>query len=652
MIFLSELKPAGEKVSNSDILKKWTNKDSIELYGIKYWGNNYFSVSEEGEVTVNIQGKSGASNISIYKIINGLIDRGFSLPVLLRFKDLLSDRLIQLYRCFKTAFKDYNYENVYRGVYPVKVNQQEEVIKEIADVGKEFHHGFEVGSKAELIAGLSYLNDSEAFIICNGYKDADFIDLALYSLKLGIKTILVVERPNELDLIISRSKKLEIKPRIGFRVKLSSKGDGHWADSAGYDSVFGLTTTQIINALDLLKDNKLLDSLELLHYHIGSQISDIKNVRTAISEAVRFYTELINEGAKMGILDIGGGLAIDYDGSKTNFKGSKNYSLQEYCSDIVEGIINTLKDTDIEHPMIISESGRSLIAYYSVLLFNILDINKFENIEVPEELPPDSHEYLQNMYEIFKTVTVKNLQEVFHDAVYYHDEILSLFIHGDISLREKSISEQIFWLIIKEIAKLSEKLRYVPEELKNLNELLIDTYYGNFSIFQSLPDSWAIDQLFPIMPIHRLNEQPKNPAYIADVTCDCDGKIQKFVDLHDIKKSIYLHDLNNEPYILGAFIVGAYQETLGDLHNLFGDTNIVSVSLDENGNITYLRELTGDSVEDVLSYVEYDIKDLVNRFRSTAEKAVQISKISARERKDIMNKYNKILKSYTYLQKE
>jgi arginine decarboxylase len=639
-------------VSNTDILRKWTNKDSVDLYGIRYWGNNYFGVSENGEVTVNIHGKNGSAEISIYEIITGLIDRGFSLPILLRFKDLLSDRLVQLYKCFNNAFKEYGYNNVYRGVYPIKVNQQEEVIKEIADAGKEFHHGFEVGSKAELIAGLSCLNDTEAFIICNGYKDTDFIDLALYSLKLGMKTILVVERPNELELIINRARELEIKPRIGFRVKLSSKGDGHWADSAGYDSVFGLTTAQIINALDLLKENNFLKSLELLHYHIGSQISDIKNIRTAISEAVRFYAELVNEGAEMGILDIGGGLAVDYDGSKTNFKGSKNYSLQEYCSDIVEGIINTLKDTEIPCPVIISESGRSLIAYYSVLLFDILDINKFENIEIPEQLSPDSHEYLSNMYDIYKAITVKNLQEVFHDAVYYHDEILSLFIHGDISLREKGISEQIFWLIIQEIAKLSLKLRYVPEELKNLNELLIDTYYGNFSIFQSLPDSWAIDQLFPIMPVHRLNEEPKNPAYIADVTCDCDGKIRQFVDLHDIKKSIYLHDLNDEQYVLGAFIVGAYQETLGDLHNLFGDTNVVSVSLDKNGSVSYVRELTGDSVEDVLSYVEYDIKDLVNRFRSTAESAVQFSKITAKERRDIMFKYNKILKSYTYLQKE
>ncbi|MBN1413376.1 MAG: biosynthetic arginine decarboxylase [Spirochaetales bacterium] len=637
----------------SEILENWNYKKSVDLYGIKYWGQGYFGINEKGEVTVALNGPNGPKKISIFQIIEGIQERGLGLPLLLRFKDILDDRLMHFHKSFKEAIDEAGYKGVYRGVYPIKVNQQEEVIREITQSGSSYHHGLEAGSKAELIAALAYMHDPKAYIICNGYKDQEFIDLAFFALKMGVQVILVIERPEEIDLIISRAQALSIKPRIGIRIKLAEKAPGHWTDSGGDRSVFGLTTSQITDAVDLLKSKDMLDCVELLHYHLGSQISDIGSIRAALVEACRYYVELVKEGAPMGILDIGGGLAVDYDGSKTNFPSSKNYTIKEYCMDVIEAIMSVLKDSDVAHPVIINEAGRSLVAYYSVLLFNILDINRLNNKEFPEPLPQGCHEFLQNMLDVAKTLSTKNIQEAYHDAIYYRDEIRALFLHGDVSLRERALSEQIFWHIIQRMAKIAKNLRYVPEEVQDLDKILVDTYYGNFSLFQSLPDAWAIDQLFPIMPIHRLNEEPKYPALISDITCDCDGKINRFIDLHDIKYSLPVHEvIPGKDYILGVFLVGAYQETLGDLHNLFGDTNVASINLDENGEVEYTRELSGDSIADVLSYVEYDPKELVNRFRNLAEKAVRCDLITAQERRKIMTAYESCLRGYTYLEEE
>jgi arginine decarboxylase len=635
-----------------EILNKWNYNNAKNYYMIDSWGNGYFNISEKGEVTVKLPYAEKTKEISILEIVNGVKDRGFSLPIILRFRDILNNSLTKIHQSFNKAIKEYGYKGIYRGVYPIKVNQQEEVIEEITKAGKQFHHGLEAGSKAELIAALAYMHDPNAYIICNGYKDQEFIDLALYALKINIQAILVIERPGELKLILERSKKLNIKPRIGIRVKLTSKAKGLWSDSGGDESVFGLTTSQIVDLIEILKQNKMMDCLELLHYHIGSQIPNISNIRSSITEACRYYVELVKEGAKMGILNIGGGLAVDYDGSKTDFESSKNYSLKEYCSDIVEAISISLDEYKIDHPTIISESGRATVAYYSVLLFNILDVNRLEYKNIPDKLPNDAHEYLINLFEVYKTLSIKNLQEYFHDAIYYLNEIRALFLHGNISLREKALAENIFWQIIRKIETEAKNFKYIPDELQQLDEVLVDIYYGNFSVFQSLPDAWAINQLFPIMPIHRLNEKPKNRAIIADTTCDCDGKIIKFVDLKDIKKYILLHDLKDEEdYIIGTFLVGAYQETLGDLHNLFGDTNVFSICLDDKGKLEYIKELEGDSVLDILTYVEYDPKKLINNFKNIAEQAVKIEKITPRERREIMAAYEEGLRGYTYFEK-
>jgi arginine decarboxylase len=635
-----------------EIIEKWTYKDSKELYGIRNWGRNYFNISEKGEASVLLPTENGTKEISIIDIVKGIQERGITPPLLIRFKDILEARIASINRSFTNAINDYGYNNHYRGVYPIKVNQQEEVIREITFSGRKFHHGLEAGSKAELIAALAYMHDPEAFIICNGYKDEEFIDLSLYALTMGLQVIIVIERPGELQLILKRASSLNIKPRLGVRVKLSSRGNGHWIESGGDRSVFGLTATQILRIVDRLKKDNLLDCLELLHYHVGSQIPNIIHVRAAVTEACRFYAELVKEGAKMGLFDIGGGLAVDYDGSQTNFQSSKNYTIEEYCSDILEVITSILNESKIKHPVIISESGRATVAYYSILIFNILDINKLFYEAGITELKDGTTEHLKNLREVHDSLTVKNLQESYHDALFYRDEIRSMFLHGQVSLRERGIAEQIFWNILRRIVKEACKKKRIPEELQDLEKVLVDIYYGNFSLFQSIPDSWAIEQLFPIMPIHRLNEEPRNAAIIADITCDCDGKIGRFIDLHDVNSSLLLHDFREgEDYLIGVFMVGAYQETLGDLHNLFGDTNVVSVSLDENEVIEYTRELAGDSVSDVLSYVEYESKTLINNFRMMAENAVRLQKITPNERKIIMEAYENGLRGYTYYEK-
>ncbi|MDY5954568.1 MAG: biosynthetic arginine decarboxylase [Kiritimatiellia bacterium] len=635
-----------------EALDGWNAVKSAELYGINAWGNGYFSITPDGHAAVKLRSGGKTHCIRLTDILQGIYERGMRLPVLLRFSDLLASRIELINNAFAKAIKDYGYRNVYRGVYPIKVNQQQQAVSDVVSSGRQFHHGLEAGSKAELIAALAYMHDPEAFIVCNGYKDAEFIKLALNALKMGLQTILVVERPEEISLIADCAKRLKIRPRIGFRVKLSSRVGGKWSESGGDRSVFGLTTAQIIEGVDALRACGLLDCLEMLHYHLGSQVPNIREIRDAVKEAARFYVGLAKEGAKMGIFDIGGGLAIDYDGSRTNFASSANYDISEYCADVVEGIMTACDHAQVDHPVIVSESGRALIGYYSVLLTNVLGTASFETPEQPQ-MPDPMPELLSNLYDVAGHLRAKNLPEYFNDAFYYREEIQKAFKHGDISLRDHAVADKLFWHILTRIREEARKLKYVPEDLLGLDEAMADIYYCNISVFQSLPDAWAIEQLFPIMPIHRLCEKPSRVATLSDITCDCDGKIDTFIDLHDVKKALPLHEVRQgEEYILGAFLVGAYQETLGDLHNLFGDTHVVSVHVDEDGEIDYEEELEGDSVGDVLSYVEYKPDDCIERFRKLTEHAVKAKRITPCERREIVADYEAGLRGYTYFEEQ
>ncbi len=627
----------------------WSVEQSAELYGINNWGADYFSVSRKGEVLVHPHGNG--VGVSLQKIIDGLDDRGLDMPVLLRLSDILDSRIQKLHESFAKAIAEFEYDGRYRGVYPIKVNQQQQVLEEITHFGARYHHGLEAGSKPELIAALAYMHDTEAYLICNGYKDAEFVDLGLYACKMGLQCAFVVENPSELALIIERSRELDIKPIIGVRLKLSTQASGHWNESGGERSVFGLNPSQVCDLVDMLRDEDMLDCLKLLHYHVGSQIPNVRDIREAVVEACRVYIGLVNEGAPMGVLDLGGGLAVDYDGSHSDTASSRNYGLDEYCAAIVENIVSTLDEVDIPHPDIVTESGRATVAYYSVLLFNILDDSRFEIDALPKELEDDAHELLQNLMTVVNVLEAKNAQECYHDAFYYRDEIHQRFKRGTMSLRERALAGEIFWHIITRIAALTKEMEFVPDELQKLHSVLADIYYGNFSLFQSLPDVWAIDQLFPIMPIHRLDEKPTREVVLADITCDCDGKIDHFVGQHTTRDTLQLHNLTKDEYYLGVFLVGAYQETLGDLHNLLGDTNVVTVRVDYEGHLQFTREIEGDSVADVLSYVEYDPKRMIRHIRELAEEAVQNGRISPKERRHIMDAYEDGMRGYTYFER-
>jgi arginine decarboxylase len=571
--------------------------------------------------------------------------------VLLRFRDLLHSRITEINESFRKAIRNQGYRGEYRGVYPIKVNQQRQVIEEIAEYGKRYNYGLEAGSKPELIAALAHMHNPEAYIVCNGYKDEEFIDLALHAQKMGLKVMLVLEMPSELDLILERSRKLGVLPNLGVRVRLSTRGSGHWQESAGDKSVFGLNASQVIQVVDRLRDSGHLACLKMLHYHQGSQIPSIAAIREGATEAVRMYCDLVKEGAAMGVLDIGGGMAIDYDGSHTNFSSSCNYSIDEYCTDIVEVIAQICDKAGVHHPNLISESGRAVVAYYSVLVFNILDVTSAQTSEEAPAIPEKAPQNLTNLIHVHKTLSKKNLQESYNDAVYYRDQMRAQFFYGSATLRERGLAEAWFWHILTRISKLIQDLDDdIPEDLRDLSSSLVDFYYGNFSLFQSLPDSWAIDQLFPVMPIHRLDEKPRHRAVLADITCDCDGKIDRFIDKEDVAKILPLHELkSDEPYYVAVFLVGAYQETLGDLHNLLGDTNVVGVHL-ENGKPVYTHEVEGDTVADVLSYVEFDPKELISKFRNFAEKAVSEGRISPKERREILDIYRLGLAGYTYFE--
>ncbi len=631
-------------------VRNWSPADSAELYCVPDWGNDFFGVSRNGETTVRLIDSDGEPrNVSLVSLMKELSERGTAAPILLRFRDLLRARVDELNRSFSNAIRKLDYRGNYRGVYPIKVNQQRHIVEEIVSYGARYHYGLEAGSKPELIAAMAYMQDEEAFLMCNGYKDDEFIDLALMGQRMGLNIHLILEMPNELPAILKRAEKLGIEPNLGVRVRLSSKGAGHWSESAGDKSVFGLNTAQVIEVVDHLKEVNKLHCLKVLHYHQGSQIPNISIIREGLSEACRMYIDLVREGAPMGTLDMGGGLAVDYDGSQTNFHSSCNYTVEEYARDVVEIVGEMCTRSGVAHPTLVTESGRAVSAYHSVLVFNILDVTSTQgyNGALPK-LPDNASEVLVALDETYRMLTRKNIQESYNDANYYRDTLRMQFSYGSVSLRERGIGEAIYWRIMGLIARRIAEMSEIPEDLKEVSDNMVDFYYGNFSLFQSLPDSWAIDQLFPVMPIQRLCERPTQKCVLVDITCDCDGKVAQYIDREDVARSLPLHEVEgDEQYYVAVFLVGAYQETLGDIHNLLGDTNVVSVHL-ENGRPVFTDEEEGDCVADVLSYVKYDAKELVRRFRTLAEQAVEGGRITPRQRREALEAYRDGLNGYTY----
>lgn len=629
----------------------WSVADSAELYGINAWGAGYYSIADSGHAQVTVNSGDGPVSVSLMDIVAGMRARNLEMPTVLRIRNVLDHRIKVLNEAFADAIAKGGYHNVYRGVFPIKVNQQCHVIEEIADYGTRYHHGFEAGSKAELTIALSQLRDTESLVVCNGYKDSEFIDLGLYARRMGYPCFFVLESVSELRMIIERSRALDVEPLIGVRMKSSVKVDGHWSQDSGDRSIFGLSTPALITVVDELRAAGMLHCLQMLHCHLGSQVPNIRNVRNGVLEACRFYAGLVEEGAPMGYLDLGGGLAVDYEGARTNSTHSMNYQLEEYCVNIVESIRDTFDPLDIPHPVIVSESGRATVAYSSLLLFNVLDIRTWEPRQLPEVLPEDCNDTLHHIREVLDVVGRDNFQECYNDALFYRDEIREMFQHGKATLRERALADDIRLAVLQRIVALLPELARVPPELENLPELLSDIYYCNFSLFQSLPDIWAIDQVFPIMPLHRLQEEPDRRGMLADLTCDCDGKIDKFSLPAGTSSTLPLHALReDEDYTLGVFLVGAYQETLGDLHNLFGDTNVVSVSVNADGSFDFVREFHGDSIADVLSYVEYEPKHMQEQFRQVAENAVRSGRISVAERQEILRAFRDSLQGYTYFE--
>ena len=629
----------------------WRAADSAALYGVNDWGAGYFRVSEQGEAEVAVDFGERQVAVSLMDIVAGMRARSLEMPAVLRIRNLLDHRIKVLNESFARAIADGGYDNCYRGVFPIKVNQQCHVIEEIADYGSRFHHGFEAGSKAELVIALSQLRDHDSLIVCNGYKDAEFIDLGLYARRMGYSCFFVLESLHELQVIIERSRKLQIEPLIGVRMKSAVKVDGHWSQDSGDRSIFGLSTAALISVIDELRDADMLHCLQMLHCHLGSQVPNIRNVRNGVLEACRFYAGLVEEGAAMGYLDLGGGLAVDYEGARTNSTHSMNYQLDEYCVNIIESIRETLDPLGVAHPVIVSESGRATVAYSSMLLFNVLDVRTCEPLAVPGAPPEESPEPLKHLNDVLETVAADNFQECYNDALFYRDEIRQMFYHGQSTLRERAMAEDICLAVLQRIAAILPGVNRIPPELENLPELLSDIYYGNFSLFQSLPDMWAIDQLFPIMPLHRLGERPTRQGMLADLTCDCDGKIDHFTTPEGPAPTLPLHPFRpGEDYYLAVFLVGAYQETLGDLHNLFGDTNVVNVAINPDGSFDFVREFQGDSIADVLSYVEYEPKHLQEEFRRVAENAVREGRISVAERQTILQAFRESLHGYTYFE--
>jgi arginine decarboxylase len=632
-------------------LRAWTTRDSAELYQLSAWGGGWFGINDRGELMVQPHGPTGPK-FSLPEVVEDLRNRDIELPILLRVSDILELRVRALASTFQKAITECGYRGRYRPVFPIKVNQQRDVVEELVEFGREHSLGLEAGSKPELLVVLAHMTNPDGLVICNGYKDTKYIETALLAQKMGIHCIIVVDRFEELELVLKVSKRLEMRPHIGVRAKLASRGAGKWQESGGEKSKFGLTAGEIVQVAERLRQLEMLDCLELLHFHIGSQITAIRAIKDALKESTRIYTELHDLGAGLKLLDVGGGLAVDYDGSQTNFHSSANYSLQEYANDVVFAIQQACDEKGISHPDIVSESGRALSAHHSILVFDVLGVSQMR-VDVPEGCDKVDEGTIANMVQILRDLSQKNFQESYHDALQLKEEAISLFNLGYLDLKGRAMAENLFWVICDRINSIVRTLDYVPEELSGLERALADTYYCNFSVFQSAPDHWAVKQLFPTMPIHRLNERPTRRAILADLTCDSDGKVDRFIDLRDVKSVLEVHPVQQgKPYYCAMFLLGAYQEILGDLHNLFGDTNAVHLSMDQDHGYRVERVIEGDTVSEVLTYVQYEKQDLVRRIRSRLEVAVRAGRINVKESGLLMKRYEEGLSGYTYLTDE
>jgi len=628
---------------------RWTIQRSADLYQIRGWGHPYFTINDSGHVQVVPDPERPQQAIDLFELVNDLDARGLELPLLLRFSDVLKDRIKRINECFTKAIAEYEYKGAYRGVFPTKVNQQKHFIEEVVEFGAPWRVGLEAGSKPELLIALAAEQEPGGLVICNGYKDQKYIETALLAQRFDKTVIVVLERIEELEFTLRAFKKTGIRPCIGVRAKLGAKGVGRWADSVGDRAKFGLTTSEIVEVVDRLAEREMLDCLQLLHYHAGSQLSSIISVKNAIREAANIYIELAKMGAQMKFLDVGGGLAVDYDGSKSDFHASKNYNIQEYAYDIVAAVAEACTKAEIAHPTIVTESGRAIAAHQSVLVFEIVGKNEVR-FGVPQDPGPKAHKVLRQLYETYNGIQPKNLQEAYHDASQNKEEADSLFKFGYLTLRERAQAEKLFWACCERILEAAKKLKRVPDEVVQLEQMMAAIYYGNFSVFQSIPDSWAIDQLFPIMPIHRLDEEPTVKTTLADLTCDSDGKVDHFIDIEDVKRVLPVHTFREEQrYFMGIFLNGAYQEILGDLHNLFGDTNAVHVRLDGEGGYELGHFVKGDEIREVLSYVEYEPGVMIERVRRQAERARRQGLITFDQVKLLMKHYEDSLGSYTYL---
>ena len=629
----------------------WTFRDSLALYNVPRWGGDFFSVSEAGTVEVGPAGDAG-TRIDLHSLVLDLQQRGLRTPMLIRFSDILASRVQGLHRAFSRAIEEYGYGGCFRGVYPIKVNQQRHVVEEIVHYGAGLGVGLEAGSKPELLIALSLLDTEGALIICNGYKDKAYIETALLAQRLGRRPVIVIDRFRELELVIKTAQELGIRPHIGVRARLSARGAGKWTESTGHRSKFGLTPAEIVAAAERLRADDMLDCLELVHSHIGSQITSIQAHKEALKEVSRVYVGLHQMGAKLGLLDVGGGLAVDYDGSRSHFHSSKNYSLQEYANDVVSFVQEACEDAGVPSPDIVTESGRAMVAHHSVLVFDVLEVNEILTGVDPDPLEEDAPKVLKDLADVWDGIGAARLQESYNDTLELRDEATTLFSLGYLSLADRGRSERLVLCCCEKILREAGSLESPPEELAGLEEELADTYYANFSVFQSAPDSWAVGQLFPVMPIHRLDERPTRRGVLADLTCDSDGKIDLFIWDRGVKRVLELHAPNGQPYGVGIFLVGAYQEILGDLHNLFGDTDAVHVRLEEDGGYTVEHVVEGDDVSDVLRYVQYDPKMLIERVRRASETALREGRIALEDSARLRQHYVQGLRDYTYLSDE
>ncbi len=632
-----------------EAVRDWSAQQSADLYAVDSWGAGYFSIAESGALCVHPRGQDGPS-IELPALLEQLVRRGLRTPLLVRFSDILAHRMATLNAAFESALGEFDYPGRYRGVYPIKVNQQRHVVEEMVQFGATHGLGLEAGSKPELLVALALLDTPGAIIVCNGFKDRAYVETALLAQRLGRTPIIVVDRFEELDLIIKTARELGIRPHIGMRARLAATGAGRWLESTGRRAKFGLSAAELVQAVERLRSEDMLECLKLLHFHIGSQITAIRAHKDALREIARVYVGLHALGAtKLRLVDVGGGLGVDYDGSSSDFHSSMNYSMEEYARDVVDALGSACQETGAPHPDIVSESGRALVAHHSVLIFDVISADQVVTDRVPPEIDPEAHEMVRNLASIHADLDDENLLESYHDAEQLREEATSLFALGYLDLRARGLVDLYFHHICEGIRRRAGAAGLPPDELKTLERALADTYFGNFSVFQSAPDHWAVGQLFPIMPIHRLDEEPSRRAVIADLTCDSDGKMDRFISSGGEKRALEVHPYEGVPYHLGVFLVGAYQEILGDLHNLFGDTDAIHVRLDDDGSLSVDHVVEGDEVSEVLSYVQYDRRALVEKVRRTIETALRQGEISLEDSALLRRRYEQGLKEYTYL---